>query len=60
MVLQLERAVPLKVREGEGASDGSSTEVFIMLGHALCRSNSSSKNSSLAAFLRGLGAGFAR
>ena len=44
----LDRAVPLEVRACEGTSEGSSTEVF-MLGHALCRSSSSSENSALAA-----------
>ena len=46
MVPQLDRAVPLKVQAGEGTSEGSSTEVF-MLGHALCRFNLSSENSAL-------------
>ena len=36
------------VRADEGTPEGSSTEVF-MLGHALCRSNSSFENSVLAA-----------
>ena len=48
MIPQLDRAVPLKVRVCEDTSEGSSTEVF-MLGHALCRSNSWSENSALAA-----------
>ena len=48
MVPQLDRAVPLKVRTCEGTSQGSSTEV-LMLGHVLCRSNSSPVNSALAA-----------
>ena len=48
VVSQLDRAAPLKVRACKGTSEGSSTEV-LKLGHALCRSNSSSKNSALAA-----------
>ena len=48
VVTQIDRAVPLKVRACEGTSEGSSDEVF-MLGHALCRSNSSSEKSALAA-----------
>ena len=48
MVPQLDRAVILKVRACQGTPEGSSAEVF-MLGHALCRSNSSSEKSALAA-----------
>ena len=48
VIAQIDRAVPLKVRACEGTSQGSWTEVF-MLVHALCRSNSSSKKSALAA-----------
>ena len=42
------RAVPLKVRTFQGTAEGLSAEGF-MLGHALCRSNSSSENIALAA-----------
>ena len=48
VIAQIDRAVPLKVRACEGTSEGSSAEVFV-LGHALCRSNSSSEKSALAA-----------
>ena len=48
VIAQIDRAVPLKVRACEGTSEGSSAETF-MLGHTLCRSNSSSEESALAA-----------
>ena len=48
MVPQLDRAVPLKVRACQGASEGSLAEVFV-LGHALCRSNPWCEKSALAA-----------
>ena len=49
VIAQIDRAVPLKVRAAcEGTSKGSSAEIF-MLGHTLCRSNSSSEKSALAA-----------
>ena len=48
VIAQIDRGVPLKVRACEGTSEGSWAELF-MLGHAPCRSNSSSKKSALAA-----------
>ena len=48
VIAQIDRAVPLKVRACESTSEGSSAEVF-MLGHARCRSNSSSEKTALAA-----------
>ena len=48
VIAQIDRAVPLKVRACQDTYEGSSAEVF-MLGHALCRSNSSSEKSALAA-----------
>ena len=48
MIAQTDRAGPLKVCACEGTSEGSSAEDF-MLEHALCRSNSSSEKSVLAA-----------
>ena len=48
MIAQTDREVPLKVRECENTSEGSSAEVF-MLEHVLCRSHSSSEKSALAA-----------
>ena len=51
VIAQIDRAVPLKVRAWGGTLEGSSAEVF-MLGHALCRSNSSSEKSALVATLQ--------
>ena len=48
VIAQIDRVVPLKVRACYGTSEGSSAEVF-MLGHAMCRSNSSSEKSALVA-----------
>ena len=48
MLAQINSPGPLKVRACEGTSEGLSAEVF-MLEHALCRSNSSSEKSALAA-----------
>ena len=42
------RSVPLQVRACQGTSEGSPDEV-IMLGHAMCHSNSSSEKSPVAA-----------
>ena len=48
VIAQIDRAVPLKVRACEGTSEGSPAE-GLMLEHTLCRSNSSSEKSALAA-----------
>jgi len=48
VLAQINSPGPLKVHACEGTSEGSSAEVF-MLEHALCRSNSSSEKSALAA-----------